>query len=197
MNNDKKQSIIKKRKNKSKIKSNNFTKLSDYLWECLDCNVSAQSYGPGVEKFIIARSNNRLEKDKCNVSGDAKDKLTKNSYEIKSTIANINGGINFVQLRPHYNASHYIFVVFDPELDLIESIVLEKSTIKDLIVKYGGYAHGSIEKQGKITEQNIRNNQYEYALRPNTKNNCELLKEIRKNNQIDKKEWQWLKTIIN
>lgn len=41
----------------------------------------------------------------------------------------------------------------------------------DLIVRYGGYAHGTCAKLGKITQDNIKGRNCEYALRcdPNMK----------------------------
>jgi hypothetical protein len=35
----------------------------------------------------------------------------------------------------------------------------------DIIVRFGGYAHGSIEEYGLITSYSLKNNQYKYALR--------------------------------
>ena len=57
----------------------------------------------------------------------------------------------------------------------------------ELVLKYGGYAHGTVSKFRKITELNMFNRNLEYALRPNPQTNttnkpyklwCELLKHV-------------------
>jgi len=57
---------------------------------------------------------------------------------------------------------------------------LKKEDIKPIIVKYGGYAHGTIGELGEITmdDLNDENNQKEYALRPKYGDKCwiELLR---------------------
>ena len=54
----------------------------------------------------------------------------------------------------------------------------------NLIIRYGGYAHGTCSKLGKITEYNIKGRNCEYALRcdPNAKKgkNYELWNEFMK-----------------
>ena len=191
-----KQKILEQRKNKKLVKPKNFKSLKAYLWNCLKHSVTGQSYGPGTEKWLINNSP-RLEKDKCKTAGDAKDLITGDSYEIKFTIASLDGKTNYVQIRPHYAASHYFLGAFDPELDKLEFFVIKKEDIISIIEKCGGYAHGTQEGQGSITEQNIKNNEYLYAIRPNTKKVDASLLCLRGANQINKPEWQWLKTIIN
>ena len=54
----------------------------------------------------------------------------------------------------------------------------------ELVIEYGGYAHGTCEKLGKITKDNIKGRNCEYALRcnPNSKkgNSFELWKQLKK-----------------
>ena len=51
---------------------------------------------------------------------------------------------------------------------------LNKENIKPLIVKYGGYAHGTIGELGEITMEDLNdiNNPKEYALRPKYGDKC-------------------------
>jgi hypothetical protein len=113
-------------------------------------------------------------------------------------MANVDGGTNYVQIRPHYTASHYFLISFDPELDKLEFNIIKKQDMFSIIEKCGQYAHGTQENQGSITEQNIKNNEYLYAIRPNTKKEIDAsLLCLRGANQINKPEWQWLKKIIN
>ena len=194
---EEKQKILEQRKNKKLVKPKNFKSLKAYLWNCLKHSVTGQSYGPGTERWLTSNSS-RLEKDKCKTAGDAKDLITGDSYEIKFTIASLDGKTNYVQIRPHYNASHYFLGAFDPELDKLEFFVISKKDVVSIIAKHGGYAHGSKKTQGNITKENIKNNSYEYALRPNVKKDVDVsLQALRRANQINKPEWQWLKTIIN
>ena len=52
--------------------------------------------------------------------------------------------------------------------------------MKELILKYGGYAHGTIKEHGKITfeDLNDKNNKKEYAIRSKYCDKCwnELLR---------------------
>lgn len=194
---EEKQKIIEQRKNKKLIKPQNFKSLKAYLWNCLMHNITGQSYGPGTERWLIDNSA-RLKKDKSKTAGDAKDILTGNSYEIKFTIASLDGKTNYVQIRPHYTASHYFLGAFDPELDMLEFFVISKKDMLSIILKHGGYAHGSKKVQGDITKENIANSSYEYALRPNMKKDMDVsLRALRQANQINKTEWKWVKQLIN
>lgn len=49
------------------------------------------------------------------------------------------------------------YVILIPAIDLY-----------NLIPKYGGYAHGTIVKNGHITIDNMYGHGYEYTLRPNS-----------------------------
>ena len=51
---------------------------------------------------------------------------------------------------------------------------LTKKNIKNLITKYGGYAHGTKHKLGKITEDGLDkiSNDKEYTLRPKYGDSC-------------------------
>ena len=57
---------------------------------------------------------------------------------------------------------------------------LNKTDMKKIIFKYGGYAHGTIQKLGVISEDDLENpsNDKEYAIRPKYADKCwhELLK---------------------
>ena len=52
--------------------------------------------------------------------------------------------------------------------------------MKNMIVQYGGYAHGTIQKLGAITEEalSVPDNDKEYAIRPKFGDKCwnELLR---------------------
>lgn len=185
--------VISTRKNKKNIKPNKYNHIRDYSLDCLEHNISAQSYGPGVEKILIKKLN--WHKDKRKNTGDA---VTANGdmVEIKFSIANMKGETNYVQIRPHYKANLYLLIYYSPELDKLEAFLLKKNYVKLAIYKFGGYAHGSIKTQGKITLKNIFNNSYEYAIRPNVIKNDAAIKYFRKYNLLNKEEYKWMKKTI-
>lgn len=150
---------------------------------CKYNNLSGQFTGPVLEKYIKNKYNMEKNNASC-CNGDLK--FNEVNIEIKAS----NGGkennkFNFVQLRMNHNCE-YIFSAYYIDYknldDLGELFIfrLNKQNIKDLIVKYGGYAHGTIEKLGEITTEDVNklNNPKEYALRPKYGDKCwdELLK---------------------
>jgi len=98
-----------------------------------------------------------------------------NNYEIKTSIHAKKSKLNFVQLRPDHNIDYYIFIAYNMyETDTLGNAHIFKvpsQIVYDLIVRFGGYAHGTCEILGKITPHNIKGRNCEYALRcnPNTK----------------------------
>jgi hypothetical protein len=96
------------------------------------------------------------------------------NYEIKvSNGGKTNNKFNFVQIRMNHECE-YLFTAYyicESNIDSLGELFIFKITkeqIKDLIVKYGGYAHGTKEKNGIITIESLNNtsNVFEYALRP-------------------------------
>jgi len=110
------------------------------------------------------------------------------NYEIKASIHAKSSKLNFVQIRPDHNIDYYIFIAYNMyENDTIGKGYIFKipsQNIYDIVVHYGGYAHGTCAKLGKITQANIKGRNCEYALRcdPNAKTgkNFELWNEFMK-----------------
>ena len=97
------------------------------------------------------------------------------NYEIKTSIHATESKINFVQIRPDHNVDDYIFVTYNMyENDIGKAYIFKipSNIVYNLIVLYGGYAHGTCSVLGKITIENIKGRNCEYALRcnPNSKN---------------------------
>lgn len=107
------------------------------------------------------------------------------NYEIKTSIHAEKSKINFVQIRPDHDIHYYILIAYNMyENDTIGNAHIFKipsHIVHDLIVRFGGYAHGTCKKLGKITSDNIKGRNCEYALRcnPNAKK-CELWNEFMK-----------------
>ena len=97
------------------------------------------------------------------------------NYEIKASIHAKNSKLNFVQIRPDHDIDYYILIAYNMyENDTIGNGYIFKipsQAMYDLIVLYGGYAHGTCDKLGKITQENIKGRNCEYAIRcdPNAK----------------------------
>ena len=155
----------------------NLPKLKDAHIYCKYNNLSGQFTGPVLEKFIKIKYNmTKNNASSCN--GDLK--CNEINVEIKAS----NGGkennkFNFVQLRMNHNCV-YILTAYYLDYTNLENLgelyifKLNKENIKQLIVKYGGYAHGTIGELGEITIEDLNDptNQKEYALRPKYGDKC-------------------------
>lgn len=114
-----------------------------------------------------------LKKAENEISGDACKNNVK--YEIKSSIHAKNCKINFVQIRPDHDIDYYILIAYnmyyDNKIGKAYLFKIPSNILYNLVVKYGGYAHGTCKTLGKITVDNVKGRNCEYALRcdPNCK----------------------------
>jgi hypothetical protein len=151
--------------------------LKDAHIYCKINNLSGQITGPLIEKYILTK-NNMTKTNASNCTGDAI--YNEQNYEIKvSNGGKNNDEFNFVQLRLNHNCNYILSVYYishDNLDDLGELFIfkLTKEQMKDLILKYGTYAHGTVSKLGKITKEDINNkkNSKEYAIRPKYGDTC-------------------------
>lgn len=149
--------------------------LKDAHIYCKYNNLSGQFTGPVLEKYIKIKYNmTKNNASLCN--GDL------NCNEINLEIKASNGGkennkFNFVQLRMNHNCE-YILTAYHIDYTNLDNLgelyifKLNKENIKPLIVKYGGYAHGTIGELGEITMNNLNGTPKEYALRPKYGDKC-------------------------
>jgi hypothetical protein len=131
-------------------------KEEDLLKKVILCKyyLTAPSFGPLLEAYIKTKYKIKSAVD-C-VSGDGC-KDGKN-IEIKVSLGDKQGQLNYVQIRPDHNIDYYILLAYN---------MYEKTTDSELIPTYGGYAHGTILKHGKITKETMYGRNLEFALRPN------------------------------
>ncbi len=145
---------------------------------CIIRGVSAQQYGPLLERFIRIKFNyvkNKAEDCTGDCSKDGQ------NSEVKVSL----GGskhtkFNFVQIRPLHDCDTYIFTAYHLSYDNVESegelyiFKVPKSEIKKIIVKFGGYAHGTRKEHGEISVQSMSDDKIvkEYALRPSINDDC-------------------------
>jgi hypothetical protein len=154
------------------------TTLKEAHIYCVIYSVSAQQYGPLLERFIRTRFNYTKNKAE-NCTGDCS-KDGKNS-EVKVSLGGANHTkFNFVQIRPSHDCDMYILTAYHLSYENVESegelyiFNVPKSYIKKLIVSYGGYAHGTIKEHGIITIDSLNDESSikEYAFRPTINDEC-------------------------
>jgi hypothetical protein len=152
------------------------------LYKCILCKkyLSSNEYSILLEKFIIKKFN--LKKNIDNLSGDA---LSENNLtiEIKISLGDKTGKFNFVQLRPDHNIDYYLFLAYNlydkDDTGKIYWLFCKSTELYELIPEYGGYAHGTIKKLGRINNNNMYGRNCEYCLRPNpTKNDNTKVKKL-------------------
>jgi hypothetical protein len=144
---------------------------------CKYNNLSGQFTGPVLEKYIkVKYKMTKNNASSCN--GDLK--CNDINVEIKAS----NGGkennkFNYVQLRMNHDCEYILtaYYIDYSNLDNLGELYifkLNKENIKLLIVKYGGYAHGTIGELGEITIEDLNDatNPKEYALRPKYGDKC-------------------------
>jgi len=145
---------------------------------CVIHGISAQQFGPLLEKFIRTKFNYIKNKAE-NCTGDCS-KDGKNS-EVKVSLGGAtHAKFNFVQIRPSHDCEIYILTAYNLSYDNVESegelfiFKVPKDDIKKIIVSFGGYAHGTIKEHGKITIESLndKESKKEYALRPRYGDKC-------------------------
>lgn len=139
---------------------------------CVINNVSAQKYGPHLEKYIRVK-NNFVKNTASECNGDCS-KDNKN-VEIKASLGGAkHNKFNWVQLRVSHDIDYYILTSYYLSRKNVETggelyvFRVPKEDMLELITKYGGYAHGTNKEHGEITLSNLKDekNKKEYALRP-------------------------------
>ena len=153
---------------------------------CVTNNLSAQRYGPLLEKFIQTKFNYIKNKAKDCTGDCSKDGM---NIEVKVSLGGASHTkFNFVQIRPSHACDVYIFTAYHLSFENVEKsgelyiFKLPKSEIKKLIMSYGGYAHGTIKEHSAITIDilNDENSTKEYAIRTTINDECwKVLMEFR------------------
>jgi len=144
---------------------------------CKINQLSGQVAGPLIEFYL----KNKYEMIKNNSSlciGD----LQHNQTNIELKISNggkENNKFNYVQLRMNHLCEYILtaYYINDDNLETMGELFifkLNKPDIKKIIFKYGGYAHGTKQKLGEITQEELENptNDKEYAIRPKYGDKC-------------------------
>jgi hypothetical protein len=147
---------------------------------CVLNGISAQHYGPLIEKYI--REKNKFSKNTAaDCNGDCS-KDNKNA-EIKVSLGGSkHSKFNWVQLRLSHNIDYYILTAYHLTTANVEAggelyvFKVPKDNMITLIANHGGYAHGTLSEHGAITLADLNDpaNKKEYALRPSYGDKCWL-----------------------
>ena len=148
---------------------------------CVKCKIfklSGQVIGPLIEKYII--SNNGMKRElSSNRCGDCS--INNTFIEIKISIGGKkHNKFNYVQLRMNHKIDIYILVAYYLHIDNIHEhgelfiFNIPKNDMKELILNYGNYAHGTKLKNGNISLNDLNdiNNNKEYSIRPKYGSEC-------------------------
>jgi len=139
--------------------------------------LSGQISGPLIESYIQQKF--KMTKNNSSLCiGDLQHKDI--NIEIKSSFGGKeHNKFNYVQLRMNHDCEYILTAYYISELNLDELgelfiFRLNKEDIKKIILNHGSYAHGTIQKLGKITEEDLNNtmSDNEYVFRPKYGDKC-------------------------
>lgn len=170
-------------RSRGKYKTDMCKREQDPLKKCILCKylLTPTQWALVMEDYIKKRFH--IGPCKNNTSGDGCSINNHKNVEIKVSLGGKDGQASFVQLRPHHTIDYYVLMSFDVSSGnrgVVTWFLCDAKELYSLLPKYGGYAHGTIEVNGKITEESIQNHKYEYALRPNP---------LKKNHTLSKQLW--------
>lgn len=180
--------MVKDMKNKDNININEIVKIiqdkKDLTEKCILSRMYLSPQSTHMEKII--KNDLGIKNAINNLSGDGCKRNI--NYEIKISIHSKKCKLNFVQLRPDHNIDFYILIYYNMyynnNIGKAYIFKIPTNIIYDLIIKYGGYAHGTFNKLGRINCNNLKGRNCEYSLRcsPNIKSekNIKLWNELLK-----------------
>ena len=144
---------------------------------CKVNNLPGQVSGPLIEKYI----KNKYFMIKNNSSSCTGDLFYKGiNIELKvSNGGKSNNKFNYVQLRMNHCCNYFLtaYHISNENINNLGELFIfkiNKNEMKDLILKYGGYAHGTVRNLGKISKEDLDDitNDKEYAIRPKYGDKC-------------------------
>ena len=149
--------------------------LKDAHIYCVVHSVPPQKYGALLEKYIISKSNYKKNKA-ADCIGDCA--TGSGNKEIKASLGGArHDKFNYVQIRLSHDTASYILTAYHLTPENVENegelyvFDVPKEALKDIIVAHGGYAHGTIKENGKITAETM-DEAKEYAIRPSFGSEC-------------------------
>lgn len=155
----------------------NLDNLKDAHVYCVIYDLSAQQYGPLLEKFINQKFHFTKNKSKEAKGDSYKDGI---NVEIKVSLGGTtHKKFNFVQIRPSHHC-HYILTAYHLSKENIDEegelyvFRIKGDEMKNIILHFGSYAHGTKKEYGNITTESLEDesNTKEYAIRPIFQDDC-------------------------
>lgn len=144
---------------------------------CKINQLSGQVSGPIIEYYIRCKYG-MIKNRASDCIGDLQHNQV--NLEIKVSIGGKdNNKFNYVQLRMNH-ACEYILTAYyvdEQNVDMLGELYifrLNKTNMKPILLNHGGYAHGTVQKLGEITIEDLENvaNDKEYAIRPKYGDRC-------------------------
>ena len=152
--------------------------LKDAHIYCVTRKIRPHEYGALLEHYICAKYE-LARNGASDRSGDVR--VNDQNAEVKVSIglgcdchANRRVKFNWVQLRPTHGVDFYILTAYHLARENVDTegelyvFRVPKAAMVRLLVQYGGYAHGTKLRLGKITAEEMMDetSTKEYALRP-------------------------------
>jgi hypothetical protein len=145
--------------------------LKDAHVYCVVNGLSAQQYGPLLERYIIDRYG--FEKNHASrCKGDCYKAGV--DYEIKASLGGAtHARYNYVQIRIAHGVAYYLLTAFHLIDDNVDEegelyvFKLSKSDMVQLVLAHGSYAHGTTREHARITKASLEDpdSTKEYAVR--------------------------------
>lgn len=152
--------------------------LKDAHIQCILAKLSAQCYGPLLERYIIEKFGFIKNKASDCIGDCAKDGQ---NAEIKVSLGGrFHNQFNYVQLRPNHDCAYYILTAYHLSDANVQTggdlyvFKVPKDGLKALLLTHGQYAHGTVKKLGAITAEKLSDEKsdIEYAIRPKINSPC-------------------------
>jgi hypothetical protein len=148
---------------------------------CKINNLPGNLFGNLIEFYIQKKY--KMKKNKSSLlRGDLFSPKNNTNYEVKASNGGINNDIfSYGQIRLTHKCEYILTAYHINKLNLynlgeLYIFKLNKNNIKNLIIKYGNYSHGTIAKFGKINKKLNLNKEYSLIIKYNNKCWHELLK---------------------
>ena len=93
------------------------------------------------------------------------------NIEVKVSLEGKEQKMSALQIRPDHTIDFYLFQYYSHTTDTLHTMMIPSEEVYKLVGLYGGYTHGTIDKQGEITITSLKDNYgkgYEYSLHATT-----------------------------
>lgn len=115
----------------------------------------------------IIKTDLQIDNPINNTSGDGH--KNGNNFEIKASIHAKDCALNIRQIRPHHTIDFYIVIhldIFSETEATVTTYKIPSNDLYNVIPQFGGYTHGTVKNNGKITIDSIYDDKhsFEYSI---------------------------------